>query len=394
MSIRVVVSGGGTGGHVYPALTVLDVLLGTKAVGSSLPTLKRSDVLWIGSRGGIEEKLVKETGIEFVGLAAGGLRGVRLLTSLRNAMRILGSLGPARHILGDFKPNVVFVTGGYACVAVTLAAWLRQLPVVIYLPDIVPGLAIRFLSRFATKVTVTSEESYHYFRRDKVVVTGYPVRAETFALSREEARRALDLDPEEKTLLVFGGSRGARSINQALVAGLRDLLPICQIVHISGRLDTDWVAGMAKRLPEELGERYHHHTYLHDMPQALVAADLAVARAGAATLGEFPAASLPAVLVPYPHSGQHQDPNAQYMAENGAAQVLRDAELGEKLVPTVIQLLDDPEALSAMQESTRAMARVDAAEMIAEQLWQIGRQQAIRAARPPMGGMEEESTSP
>ncbi len=331
---------------------------------------------------------MKRTGIEFVGLAAGGLRGMGLLVTIRNGLRILSSVGRARGILAQFEPDVLLVTGGYACVAVTLAAWIRWIPVVIYLPDVMPGLAIRFLSRFANKVAVTSEESYHYFRREKVVVTGYPVRPEIYELDQGDARRALGLDLEEKTLLVFGGSRGARSINQALVAGLRELLPVCQIIHISGRQDTDWVVGAAKRLPEPLQDRYHHYAYLHEMPQALVAADLAVTRAGAATLGEFPAARLPAVLVPYPHSGQHQNPNAEYMARNGAAQVLLDAELEEKLVPTVLGLLEDEQALADMRESANAMARADAAEAIAERLWLVARERALRSLTPPAEAAE------
>jgi len=226
----------------------------------------------------------------------------------------------------------------------------------------------------------TSEESDRYFPREKVVVTGYPVRADVFNIDQAQARAALGLEPEEKTLLVFGGSRGARSINQALTSGLRDLLPICQIIHISGRLDADWVAGATKSLPEQLRQRYHRFDYMHDMPQALVAADLVVARAGAATMGEFPAAGLPSVLVPYPHSGQHQNPNAEYMAENGAAKVMDDAGLAEKLIPMIAQLLNDEGEMAALQESARAMARPDAAEAIAEQLWLVARERAILAS--------------
>jgi UDP-N-acetylglucosamine--N-acetylmuramyl-(pentapeptide) pyrophosphoryl-undecaprenol N-acetylglucosamine transferase len=345
-----------------------------------LPTLTPTDVLWIGSRGGVEEQMAKRAGLEFVGLAAGGLRGKRPWTMMRNAIRILGSVEPARAVMARFRPDVVLATGGYACVSVTLAARSRRVPVVVYLPDIVPGLAIRFLSRFATRISVTSEESYHYFRRDKVTVTGYPVRPETFTTGRNEARQALDLAAGEPTVLVFGGSRGARSINRAVVAVLGELLPVCQLVHVSGRLDADWVAGVAKGLPEAMRARYRPFAFLHEMPLALVAADLAVSRAGAATLGEFPAAGLPAILVPYPYSGQHQVPNAEYMERNGAAVIVRDGELEERLVPTILGLLENREALAAMRESAKAMARKDAAEAIAEQLWQAARHDAQHKA--------------
>ncbi len=384
MTLKLLVSGGGTGGHVYPALTVLEACLGRSLENGSAPLLASENVLWVGSKDGMEEELVQRAGVAYVGLPAGGLRGQGLLTSVRNAWRIASSLGQARRILSSFQPEVLLVTGGYACVAMTLAAWSKRIPVLVYLPDIAPGLAIRFLSRFAAKIAVTSEESYRYFRREKVAVTGYPVRASTFSLTKTTARQALNLAPDEKTVLVFGGSRGARSINKALVAGLQHLLPVCQIVHISGRLDADWVAGMAKTLPEDLQTRYHHYTYLHDMPAALVAADLAVARAGASTLGEFPAAGLPSILVPYPYSGQHQEPNARYMAENGAAVVLADAELPDRLVRTILNLLGDEQALADMRESAKAMARVDAAQAIVEQLSSLASRRPARGSRKPL----------
>lgn len=378
--MKLLVSAGGTGGHVYPALAVVNLLLKSKPRGTAVPTISTSDILWVGSKGGFEEELVGNAGLSFIGLAAGGLRGKNATETAYHSVQIAASVRAARSILSRFKPDVIFATGGYACVAVTLAARVQRIPVVIYLPDIVPGLAIRLLSRFAKKVAVTSEESYQYLRQDKVVVTGYPVRTEIYALNKNQAREALGLDPGEKVVLVFGGSRGARSINQALMAGLRELLPQCQILHVSGRLDAEWVAGAARSLPEALKSSYHYYDFLHDMPQALVSADLAVARSGAATMGEFPAAGLPAVLVPYPHSGQHQEPNANYMARNGAAEVLADAQLTQKLVPTILRLIENEQVLTDMQKSAQAMARPDAAEALAEELWLAARRHAVGQA--------------
>lgn len=379
--MKLIVSGGGTGGHVYPALTVLEMLLRRDEPVEGLPSLAPRDLLWIGSRGGMEEELVRRAGLEFVGLPAGGLRGMGLVVKARNGLLILRSVGRARKLLASFQPDVVLVTGGYACTAVTLAAWLERIPVAIYLPDVVPGQAIRFLSRFATRILVTSEASVPYFKRDKVVITGYPVRPEIYTLDKGQARRDLGLGAEDRALLVFGGSRGARSINRALIAGLRELLPVCQVLHVTGRLDADWVAGSTRSLPGELQERYHSYAYLHDMPRALVAADLAVARAGAATLGEFPAAGLPAILVPYPYSGQHQLPNAEYLADSGAARILADEALERELVPSILRLIHNEQALNNMREAARAMARPDAAQAIARQLWLVAHQR-IAEAKP------------
>lgn len=338
--------------------------------------MNRSDMAWIGSKGGLEQEMVTQAGLEFVGLPAGGLRGMGLRTSARNAIRIAGSIGRARRVLSELQPDVILATGGYACVSVTLAARSGRIPVLIYLPDIVPGLAIRFLSRFAVKLAVTSEESYQYLPREQVVVTGYPVRKEFFSVDRAEARRRLNLDPDDTVLLVYGGSRGARSINRAVVSGLAELLKHCSIVHISGRLDADWVVGAAKRLPDGLRARYHHYAYLDEMPTALLAADLAVTRAGAATLGELPAASLPAILVPYPHSGRHQKANAEHMVRNGAARMLLDQDLESELLATILGLLSQRDELLRMVEAARAMLRQDAAAALAGHLWQLARDRA------------------
>lgn len=371
--MRVLVSGGGTGGHVYPALAVVEVLQNVEPTGLAARAPTAVALLWVGSQGGMEEELVSRSGIQFIGLPAGGVRGKGLGESLQNGFRIAKSVHTAYGLLARFRPAVVLVTGGYACVAVTIAAWVQHVPVLIYLPDIEPGMAIRFLSQLASRVAVTSEESIKYLPRHKSVVTGYPVRAELFRSDRAQARQALGLDPDEKMLLVFGGSRGAQSINQALIAGLPSLLEICQIVHLSGQLDAERVRETTRDLPERLKSRYHRYAYLHNMPQALAAADLAVARAGAATMGELPAVGLPAVLVPYPYSGQHQAANAHHLAQNGAARIVSDAQLTAQLVPTVLALLADDDALASMSKAAKALARPEAAQAIAQQLRVLAR---------------------
>lgn len=319
----------------------------------------------------------------FIGLSGGGLRGMGLWTALRNGAQIIGSTAAALRIVSHFRPDVALVTGGYACVPVALAARAKRVPILVYLPDIVPGLAVRFLSRLANAVAVTSEESVRHLPGRRVVVTGYPVRAGILTPDKSRARRTLSLDPSRPTLLVFGGSRGARSINQALVNGLPELLPLCQVIHVSGKLDDEWVTQSTQALPADLSLHYHHHAYLADMPAALVAADLVVARAGAAVMGEFPAAGLPAILVPYPYSGQHQEHNARYMERHGAARVLADDELQGKLVPTIMALLVDERSMSEMRRAALALARPNAAAAIAEQACLLAR----RTARGRNGGL-------
>ena len=262
------------------------------------------------------------------------MRGRSLRVALGSFLRMRRGVGQCRAILTEFRPDVVLLTGGYVAAPVAWTAWRMHVPTLIYLPDVTPGDSIRWTSRLATRVAVSFPEVARYFG-NKAVVTGYPVRRELFTTDRTTARGALGLRADLPVLLVMGGSRGARSINRALAAALPALLPRCQIVHISGTLDWPEVEGKAAALRHalagsqeaELADRYHAYPYLHEMPAALAAADLVVARAGAATLAEFPAVGLPAILAPYPYSGQHQDANAAYLADRGAAVILKDDEL-------------------------------------------------------------------
>jgi UDP-N-acetylglucosamine--N-acetylmuramyl-(pentapeptide) pyrophosphoryl-undecaprenol N-acetylglucosamine transferase len=225
------------------------------------------------------------------------------------------------------------------------------------------------LSRFADVITVTADDSRKFFPRSKrIVLTGYPLRADLSNWSREKAFSHFGLDASLPVLLVTGGSKGARSINMALLKNLRDLLGVAQIIHITGSLDWGTVEKSAQELPAELKSRYHIMPYLHEMGAALAAADLVLSRAGASTLGEYPLFGLPAVLVPYPYAWRYQKVNADYLAERNAAIVLQDELLNEKLLDVLKDLLLDKNKLETMRVAARKLSHPDAAAMIASQL--------------------------
>lgn len=323
----------------------------------------------MGGTGSVEERLAQRAGVPFVGVPAGGVHGLPPWTAAWNLTKLARGFLAAVRLGRRQRPQALFVTGGYTSVPVALAAWLLRVPILLYLPDIEPGLAVRFIARLASKVGVTTEESRAFFAGRPVVVTGYPVRPEFSQIDRAAARRALGLDGSGPVLLVFGGSHGARSINQAVAAHLETLLELAQVVHISGHLDWPWVAERAKQLGEPLRSRYHPYAYLHErMGEALAAADLAVCRAGASTLGELPFFGLPAVLVPYPHAWRYQRVNAEWLAGRGAAVVIDDSRLRDELVPVVRELLSDPDRLERMRSRASAVARPNAAWRLAEEL--------------------------
>jgi UDP-N-acetylglucosamine--N-acetylmuramyl-(pentapeptide) pyrophosphoryl-undecaprenol N-acetylglucosamine transferase len=367
------ICGGGTGGHVYPALTIAEQLL-SEGQSHASHLLARGDLLYVGSEGGIEEELVSRANIPFAAIPAAGLRGKGPQEVARNLWTMGRGLMAAWHLISRFNPHVLFATGGYATVPVALAARRRGVPILVYLPDIEPGLAVRLLSHLARHVAVTADASHSFFPAGKAVTTGYPVRKRLLTADKATSRRVLDLKEEWPVLLVFGGSQGARSINRALVGGLPALLQACQVLHISGRRDAAEAQAQRQALPAMLRERYHLYEYLHEeMADALAAADLAVARAGASVMGELPACGLPGVLVPYPYAGAHQKLNARYLADRGAAIILNDSDLSERLIPTVLELLGGDERLAQMRAAARSLARPEAASHIVDLLWQLAR---------------------
>jgi undecaprenyldiphospho-muramoylpentapeptide beta-N-acetylglucosaminyltransferase len=374
--MRLLISAGGTGGGVYPALAVASEFLG----GGSSGQVARDEVLWIGSLGGMEAELVRRAGLPFQAVHSGGVHGVGWRLPL-NALNLARGFFEAVRLVRSFEPEALLVTGGFVAAPVALAAWLNRVPVMVYLPDIEPGLAVRAVSQLARKIAVTADESRPYFPKGagaagKLVVTGYPVRPELASATRAEGLPQLGLDPRRLTVLVTGGSRGARSLNRAVVAALPAWLKRCQVLHLSGQMDWAEIEQAQAALPDGLREHYHARPFLHEMGWALAAADLVVSRAGASTLGEYPLFGLPAVLVPYPYAWRYQKVNADYLAARGAAIRLDDEALAIRLASEVLGLLDDPARLSQMRLAAQAAARPGAAGRIAQELRALGRQQA------------------
>ena len=341
---------------MYPALAVV------AALG------ERAEVLWVGGEGGMEAALVERAGIPFTSIPAAGIHGVGLRRAPGNAMPLMRGWRAARSLIQEFHPDVLFFTGGYVAVPVAFAGGDTR--TACFVPDLEPALALQIISRRADIIAITTDESRKYYKQGKnIVVSGYPTRYDVENVNREDARKALDLQDGVPVILVFGGSRGARSINEALWNVLTEVLELAQVLHITGELDWPETAARQEKLPADLAHRYHPYAYLHEeMAFALAAADLAVSRAGAATMGEFPLFGLPAVLVPYPHAWRYQKTNAAYLEAEGAAVVLEDAALSEKLLPMLQGLLTDDVRLEAMSAASRLLARPDAAEIIANEI--------------------------
>ena len=324
-------------------------------------------MLYIGVHGRIDETIVPREGIPFRAISAGQLRVASPLVFARNGLKLALGVAQATWILLRFKPDVVFATGGYASVPVGVAARLVRRPLIVYLPDVTPGWAVRLLSRLATRMATTSERALAYLPKGKTSVVGYPVRGDFWSIDQKAARERLGLPREGRVLLVTAGSLGARKINEAVVAALPRLLERCHIIHLTGAADESWANEQRETLTQAQRERYRVHGYADDVPAMMIAADLVISRAGASTLGELPAAGAPSILVPGEYEGWSQAPNAEFMRDRGAALVLRNAEL-DRLAATVSGLLDDEARLANMRAAAKSLARPDAARDLAQML--------------------------
>ncbi len=373
--LRVLVSGGGTGGHIYPAL----------AVARELQSRFSADILYIGDEDGLETRIVPEAGFKLVTIRAGRLQRHWSARTVRDLVRVPVGFLEARGHVRAFAPHAAFTSGGYVAVPAGFAVRRLGAPLLIHQQDVLPNLANRLLRPMATRISVSFEDSLRYFPKAKTCVVGNPVRKEIIAIAGTDLRvhkRALGFSPAFQMLVVTGGSQGSRHLNQAIVETLPQLLERYQVLHISGERIHDETAAAAmeqmRELPEHVAARYRIVPYLDDeMPVALAAADLVIARAGAATLAELAILGKPSILVPLMPGlgGSPQEANAQMFARHGAARVILDAHLsGPRLFEEVAQIFADPQTRVQLGLSAHALAMPDATRDLAASVVNLGRQ--------------------
>jgi UDP-N-acetylglucosamine--N-acetylmuramyl-(pentapeptide) pyrophosphoryl-undecaprenol N-acetylglucosamine transferase len=345
--MRVLIAAGGTGGHIYPGIAVAKEVMRRDAA---------SVVRFVGTARGLETRLVPQAGFELALIESAGLVNMGLAARLKGLGVLPKSFWAARRLIKEFKPSAVVGAGGYVSGPVLLTAALMRVPTLVMESNAVPGFTNRTLARFVDAAAVSFEAALPYFR-GKGVVTGNPVRREFFAVPQKER------DPARFSLLIFGGSQGARAVNEAMVAALPHLAAhaaVLRVTHQTGKLDFERVReGYAAA---GWTERAEVREYIDDMVAAFAAADLIISRAGATTSFELMAAGKAALMVPLP--GQlEQRRNAEVMQEAGAARMISQDELtGERLAREIGSLVTEPERLIRMEEASRRMARAGAAE--------------------------------
>ena len=348
--MRAILAGGGTGGHVIPALAIANEL--KKSYGA--------EVLFIGTARGIENRLVPAAGYPLRLVRVGQLKNVSLITRAKTALDLPRAVWDAGRMLDEFGPDVVIGVGGYASGPAMLAAVVKHIPTLAFEPNAVPGFANRVVARFVSGAAVHFEETAKYFRHAEV--TGVPVRQAFFEIPVLINQKR----GGTPTLLVFGGSQGAHAINEAMIRCLPELLrqaPGIHIIHQTGERDYN-DALVAYRA---FGESAEVFKFIEDMPAAFARADLVVCRSGASTVAEITAAGKPAIFVPFPRAADdHQRVNAEALARLGAAVVVEESKLeGVWLAETIAALLGDPRRLQAMSAAARELAHPDAARDIA-----------------------------
>ena len=366
--MKIIFSGGGTGGHIYPALTLID------AVKKKSPETK---VLYVGTKLGLESDIVPKAGINFTALnLEGGFERRFTLENIKRAANALFSVKQAGKIIEDFQPDVVVGTGGYVCGPILLAASLKKIPTLIQEQNAVAGVTNKILSKFVTKIAVGSTLALKKFPAEKTVYTGNPIRAEVLAAKKSDGLKEFHFTEHKPVILVSGGSRGARSINNAMIEVLINAEKInsAQFLHVTGKTEFESVTQKQKDANFKFENPYIKILpYLYNMPQAMAMADLAIFRAGATGLAELTARGIPAILIPYPYAAEnHQEFNAKVLVDGGAAKMILNKDLTAKiLAENIDELLNNPNELEKMSAASLKLGRPQAAKEISDLIFNL-----------------------
>ena len=372
---RIIISGGGTGGHIFPAVSIAN------AIKELRPD---AEILFVGAEGRMEMQRVPDAGYKIIGLPVAGFDRRHLWKNFAVLVKLARSQWKARSIIKQFRPQVAVGVGGYASGPTLKTAGMMGVPTLIQEQNSYAGVTNKLLAKKACKICVAYEGMEKFFPAEKIIMTGNPVRQNLLghSISREEAVRYFDLDPAKKTILILGGSLGARTINQTLTAGL-DIIrknPDIQFIWQTGKI---YIEQVRDAITTTTGEAVHHPhisalpnlyvtDFIKDMANAYAAADLVISRAGAGSISEFCLLHKPVILVPSPNVAEdHQTKNALALVDKDAAIYVKDAEAKEKLLSVALETVKDNEKLKALSNNIAKLALPDSATVIAKEVLKL-----------------------
>ena len=363
MTLKVIISGGGTGGHIYPGIS-----LAYEIKDRDL----KNDILFVGTERGMESKLVPREGFKIIKIKARGIKRKICFENLTVLVIFLVSLFQSYKILKKYKPDIVIGTGGYVSGSVVLMAAMLGIPAFIHEQNVIPGITNKFLSRITRATFLSFNQSKEYFNnKAKLIFTGNPLRFKNIKEGTDREYKKFNLDSSKKIILVLGGSKGAAAINRAVLGGIELIKEVIkndwQVLLISGQDD---YANMMEIVGED-HEIFSVEPYLHDIEKAYSLADLVICRAGATTLAEIGAYGLPAILIPYPYATHdHQGINAKIFEREGAAILILEKDLsGEKLAQVLLDLLKNKNKLEMMAKKSRGLSKVNSAKKIVDYIF-------------------------
>ena len=366
-NLRIIISGGGTGGHIFPAISIAN------AIKQLEPT---ANILFVGALGRMEMQRVPDAGYDIKGLPVCGFDRKHLWKNIKVLYKLWQSRRLAKAIIKDFKPNAAVGVGGYASGPTLNQCASLGVPYLIQEQNSYAGVTNKLLAKRASKICVAYEGMDRFFPSDKIILTGNPVRQNILQnnISKADARKAFQLAPEKKTILIIGGSLGARTINESILQHLSDIRNSdVQFIWQTGKV---YKEAIAKQLEgEEPLANLHVTDFISDMASAYAAADMVISRAGASSISEFCLLGMPVILVPSPNVAEdHQTKNALALVNKQAAVYVKDAEAPEKLINTALSIVNDESKLNELHQNILGMALKNSAERIAEEVLKIAKQ--------------------